>query len=184
MRTRPNGFTLVELMVTLAVLAILVGFAVPAYNTFTRNQRLDAARDALLNGLLQARAEAVSRNKAVSLCASADGGSCLATADFASGWIVYEDGKTDDTTQLGTLIRREGGRRQVSIRVRPADSTATPRTFFRYTPTGVSTYGGTPLTRHVISICDPDNQVAPRALIIETTTGQVRTGGAGDADCS
>ena len=65
-----RGFTLVELGVTLTVLAILVGLAVPSFANMTQRNRLTAAANELVAALQTARVEAVSRGQSVALCPS------------------------------------------------------------------------------------------------------------------
>jgi prepilin-type N-terminal cleavage/methylation domain-containing protein len=69
---RPLGFTLLELMVTIFVVAILFGFGVPSFQEFQRNNAIAAAANDLVSATLAARAEAVKRQVPVTLCASAN----------------------------------------------------------------------------------------------------------------
>ncbi|MDX8385045.1 MAG: GspH/FimT family pseudopilin [Gallionella sp.] len=61
-RSSSNGFTLIELMVGLIVIAILMSLAVPSFSTWMQNSQIRNAAESVLNGLQRARAEAVSRN--------------------------------------------------------------------------------------------------------------------------
>lgn len=63
---RSRGFTLVELMVTITLLAILLGLAVPGFTTWIRNTRVRTTASVLQDGLRLAQAEAVRRNRTVS----------------------------------------------------------------------------------------------------------------------
>lgn len=84
------GFGLVELLVTLAVLAILVVAAVPGFRDTIRRNRVGAASNALLADLHYARAEAINRGQLVSLCPSSDGSSCTPDGSaWEAGWLVY-----------------------------------------------------------------------------------------------
>ena len=69
-KSRPGGFTLVELMVTLTVLAILVGVALPSFRDMILNNRRTAIVNDLVSSLLLARSEAIKRGQPVSVCAS------------------------------------------------------------------------------------------------------------------
>jgi len=60
-----RGFTLVELMVTLTLAGVLLGLAMPSFGTWTRNAQVRTVSDSLQNGLRQAQAEAVRRNRQV-----------------------------------------------------------------------------------------------------------------------
>ena len=67
-RMRPNlaqGFTLVELMVGIAVLATLLTLAYPSYTSFIQNSQIRTTAESVLNGLQLARAEAIRRNESV-----------------------------------------------------------------------------------------------------------------------
>lgn len=75
-RTPSRGFTLVELAVTLAVLAILVTMAVPAFTTLINGNRLTAQANELVADVQAARSEAVRRNQRVTLCPSTDNATC------------------------------------------------------------------------------------------------------------
>lgn len=94
MRTRTSrgiarGFTILELMVTILVAAILVMIAAPSFRTALQRHRVQAAADDLQAAIQYARTEAVLRATYVSLCASADAASCAATTTYETGWLVY-----------------------------------------------------------------------------------------------
>lgn len=86
---KSRGFTLVELAVALAVLAILLMLAMPAFGQWLRNQRVRAGAESVLAGLQLAKAEALKRNTTVrfSLVSSLSTGcSLIATSSDVSQW--------------------------------------------------------------------------------------------------
>ena len=64
---RQGGFTLVEIMISIVVLALLIMVGIPSFTLFIQNSRTRAAADGLLNGLQTARNEAIRRNQCVQL---------------------------------------------------------------------------------------------------------------------
>lgn len=86
---RLDGFTLLELMVTLAVAAILVTIAIPSYRGLVQRNALTASVNDLVGDLNYARSEAVTRGQSVYLCQSSDQASCTGDSDWGKGWIVY-----------------------------------------------------------------------------------------------
>lgn len=89
-RRRMRGFTLLEMMVTLAVAAILVTLAVPSFNEAMLGSKLNTQANNFVASVQLARSEAIKRNAAVTLCASSNGTSC--TGAWGDGWIVLANG--------------------------------------------------------------------------------------------
>ena len=109
---RNSGFTLIELMVTISVLAILLGIAVPSFQGFILNSRLTATTNDLASALAVARSEAVKRATRVTVCKTANSGSanptCSTTANWQDGWIVFVDGGVAgavDGTDSSNILR-------------------------------------------------------------------------------
>lgn len=67
-----SGFSLIEMLIGIAILAILASFAMPSFNVWLQNAQIRNAAESISNGLQRARAEAVSRNADVEFVVSAD----------------------------------------------------------------------------------------------------------------
>jgi type IV fimbrial biogenesis protein FimT len=103
-----RGFTLIELMVTLAVATILITVAIPGFRTIIQNNRVAAQSNDLLTALTLARSEALKRGVQVSVCSSDDQTDCDAApgTDWVNGWIVFVDDNADGNKDGGELLIR------------------------------------------------------------------------------
>jgi type IV fimbrial biogenesis protein FimT len=91
---RARGFTLIELIITIVLLAIFVALAVPAFRTLILNNQRAAQVNAMVTSLTIARAEAVKRGTRARVCISdgADPPDCdAASTDWEDGWLVIAD---------------------------------------------------------------------------------------------
>lgn len=89
-RARASGFTLIELMITIALAAILVTLGAPAFREALQNNRAAAQTNNLVAALSLARSEAVRRGAAVSVCPSSNQAACDdGGTDWSVGWIVF-----------------------------------------------------------------------------------------------
>ena len=90
-----HGFTLIELIITVTVAAVLVAVAAPNMSEFVKNNARVTRVNTMVTALNYARGEAVSRNARVTLCKSAgpdfDACAAVGTGDFENGWIVFLD---------------------------------------------------------------------------------------------
>lgn len=89
--TRVRGFTLIELMITVAIVAILAMVAAPSFSQAILSAKLNGYANNFMASAQLARSEAIKRNSTVRLCRSADGVSCAATGNWKQGWIVFHD---------------------------------------------------------------------------------------------
>ena len=99
-----SGFTLIELMVVVAVLAIMLSIAVPGMQRTVSNTRLRAEASRLLSALNLARSEAIARNGLVSVCPSSFGSDGIArcSKSYADGWIVFSNRDKDRVVDAGS----------------------------------------------------------------------------------
>ncbi len=90
---KASGFTLIELIVVVALIAILTVIATPPLQSMVRNNRAAAQANQLVSALHIARSEAIARGASVSLCARSGSGSDCASGngDWAQGWLVFAD---------------------------------------------------------------------------------------------
>lgn len=102
---RAAGFTLIELMFVVALVAVLLSIGAPALQTMVINNRISTAAGDLMADLTFARATAISRTQRVGLCASSDQATCNGTS-WSQGWVIYVDANSNSNFDTGeTLVR-------------------------------------------------------------------------------
>ena len=182
MHTNPKpdqGFTLTELMVTLAVLVTLFTLGVPSMTTTIRNNQLITQSDRLFDALDFARTEAVKRRSHVVICKSSDGASCAETGSWTQGWVLFEDTNSNATVDETEGVLRSntdfaGTDVQIEASTAIADFVAFQSTGSARKPDGTAQSG-------LLVMCDErgfgDYARAVRLL----QTGQVRLAKASDA---
>lgn len=97
-----RGFTLVELMVTIAIVAILAMVAVPSFQGAMLSSKLNTLANNFVASAQLARSEAIKRNATVTLCASTDSASC--SGSWNNGWLVFHDANDNDAVDASEVI--------------------------------------------------------------------------------
>ncbi len=98
---RQTGFTVIELMVTIALAAILAAVAIPGMRSMITASQVSSLGSEFVLGATHARAEAIARNRCVTMCITADPNAdtpvCTdTTTDWNSGWIIFANPKCDN----------------------------------------------------------------------------------------
>lgn len=141
--TSRRGFTLIELIVTVAIAGIVIAMAVPAYTTMTQNNRQTAYINDLARALYLARSEAISNNQNVVVCESDDTAStpsCSASNTWQTGWLMFIDADGDNAYDEADEILLKVGRNITDTNhtlVRSVFGGGSVN-FIRYSPTGIT----------------------------------------------
>jgi type IV fimbrial biogenesis protein FimT len=161
-----RGVTLVELMVALAVLAILIGLAAPSLERVVAGQRASAAVNTVVGSFQQARMRAVARAGHVGLCPSPDGVACSGGLAWHRGWLGWDDVNGNRQLDPGEPVHAR--HEALPEGVLAHSSIGRPRLHYR--PDGSA--DGSNLT---LTVCLPRSPGRGRAVIVNNA-GRPRTG--------
>lgn len=167
-----KGFTLIEMMITLVIAAILITAAVPNFKEFIINNKLTTQVNAFITALHVARAEAIKRNLAVTVCKSEDGASCSDNANgFEQGWLIFTDQQNRGTVDVSeTVINFNQGMPQgMSLKCINKETDALCQDGEKKITYGI---GGTSASNMTLRLCQQGSQTGRRIFI--NTTGRVR----------
>jgi type IV fimbrial biogenesis protein FimT len=132
MRPTERGLTLLELITTVAIIAILAGVAVPGFGALRDRTRASTTAHSLTASLMAARMAAISRRHPVSVCPSRGGDACDGAGSWSDGWIVFADpGRAGQPSSPAAVLTRVDGLGE-GLRV----SGSRGRDLVRYQPDG------------------------------------------------
>lgn len=159
-----QGLTLIELAVCLAVLAICIGLAIPAFHSFVQKNRSDTATYLLTSLFASARATAITYRRITSVCPTdGDAPRCTSDGDWTRGWLMFTDSDGDrQPNSPDDILRHERSPLHASLRMR--SSTGRPQ--LRYLPDGRS--AGSNLT---VRICGQSELLVE---VLVNNAGRVR----------
>jgi type IV fimbrial biogenesis protein FimT len=152
------GFTLYELLITVLVIGVILSFAVPNMQDFTRNSRMTSTANDMHAAFHLARSESSRAKSNITICPSADGASCGGT--WEDGYIVFVDDDGDLTVDGGTdsvLRRHDEVAEGVSLAI------ADDATYFSYASTGLGrpNVGGNTAISQVVMCDERGNVIGP-----------------------
>lgn len=109
---RYKGFTLIEMMVAIAVAAVLLAIAIPGMQALSRKSQQRNAIGDISSMVARARSEAATRYQPITICATADQSTCSGAATWETGWLMFVDldsdqqrsGTGEDIVQVGVAL--------------------------------------------------------------------------------
>lgn len=171
------GFTLIELMIVIVIVAIFVTVGVPSFQNMIKDNRLVTQANRLVSSLQLARSEALKLGTPVSVCRTTNGTTCAGVGEsWESGWLVFVDTNANGDVD-GERIISSNGALSAGNTLRAA---APFNDFVNYQPNGLqSAANGT------FRVCDggsPDTSKGKRVVV--SPTGHVQTMTGGIASCT
>jgi type IV fimbrial biogenesis protein FimT len=165
MGTKVRGFTLIEMTLTVAILAVCAAVAAPVMGEVLERQRAGAAMGALATQMQLARMSAITYRQPAILCPSRDGAACDGSTDWSGGWMVFLDRDGNRAPDADDeILRVETGPMSPTLRL----VGTVGRTQLRYLPDGRS--AGTNLT---VSVCNDEGSLL--GAVIVNNAGRPRT---------
>lgn len=155
--SRQHGLTLLELLVTLAIAAIVLSQALPAFSALVAHNRRTTVLNRFVTALQYARSESLKRGDYVALCKSADGVQCMSSSYWDEGWLVFVDDDRDRTYDASETLLRQFPALDSGMLARAN------RNVFTLRPFGLRSTNGT------FTVCSAEATVKPRAVIVSVT---------------
>jgi type IV fimbrial biogenesis protein FimT len=170
-RKRSHGMSLIEMIVTLCVAAVLLTGAAAAFNHIGLSMKLSGFSNAFVSQLYLARSEAIKRNSRVVMCKSADGIQCATAGGWEQGWMVFHDANNNGLREPGETLIRRGDPLPKGYRV------AGNMTVARYV--SFSPFGGTRLTSGAfqagtITLCKESDSPSEARQVVINSVGRPR----------
>ena len=183
--TKLRGFTLVEILVVIAIIAILTSVAAPSFNNVIKSNRMTSAVNSFLADMRFARSEAMRRGGNVVLCRSdspeASPPTCATTTGtngWASGWVVYVDQNNNGAIETAEVLRVQGPITTIDSIMQTSSGGA--RNSLAFTATGRFTLSSTLSLQFGGS--NFSNEI--QRIICVSVGGRARVAGDGYANCN
>jgi type IV fimbrial biogenesis protein FimT len=171
-RTIKNGgFTLVEILVVVVILAVLMSVAVPLLSDAVKSMRLTSAVNHVFSSLILTRSEAIKRTSRAAMCKSDTGSSCATAGGWEQGWIVFHDANGNGLLDAEeSIIHRQsplGGNLKISGNSPVAN-------YVSFTPMGTSRYTYGAFQAGTITVCNVSGAKAEARQLVLHSSGRPR----------
>lgn len=176
-----QGFTLIELMLVIAVASVLLGFGIPSMTALMNSNKLTAASNALLSSMRLARSEAFKRNGRVVLCKSRDGASCITTGGWEQGWIVFHDADGNGEHDQAEVIIERGNPLPDTLRL---TGNSTVARYVSFVATGAARMAGGGFQAGTVTVCNLSATGGEARQIVLNAVGRPRVQRVAVASCA
>ncbi|WP_036134632.1 GspH/FimT family pseudopilin [Marinobacter nitratireducens] len=173
---RHSGFTLIELIIAIIILAIVATYAVPSFQQTVMNNRLTSQINEVSSLIAYARSEASKlRSGVITACSSTDSASCAGSSAWETGWIIFSDFDGDRTVDNGDgdELLKVGGALSGGNTFRIVDLTSDSGGYVQFASNGFPIPSATGNAAGTFVICDDRGAIEARAVVINVS-GQTR----------
>lgn len=163
-----KGFTLIELMITIVIVAVLLSLAGPSFVELVKTNRVQTSTDMFYTTLIAARSEALKRNQPVVICKSINGADCSTDTGvgWEQGWLIYADEDADNALDSGEPVITVREALPAGYTLRPNGSNFDNRLTYRQ--------DGTVSGNGTFALCDSDGDLDRAREVIIQNTGRPR----------
>jgi type IV fimbrial biogenesis protein FimT len=169
---KQSGITLLELLVVLAVSAILLTIGILSFSSIASTTRLTSATNSMVASLHLARSEAIKRNSRTVLCPSITGSTCAASGGWHQGWLVFHDSNNNAALDAGEAVI-------LARQAQPAGLLLTGNThvskYISYTPSGATRTISGVLQVGTLTVCNESVASGTAREVVISSTGRPRT---------
>lgn len=159
----PRGFTLLELLVVVAMVAVLAALGLPAMGRIVDSARLTMFANDFLSSMYLARSEAIKYRGRSTLCKSRNGTSCAATGGWEQGWIVFRDANNDGNVDPGEHVIHYTQALPSGFRLTGNQNIAS---YISFAPTGRTRMVSGAFQAGTLTLCKQAAELAARQIVI------------------
>jgi len=171
-RSLGAGFTLIEVLVVLALVSILMSLAAPSLAAMVNSMRLTVAVNSLFSSLMLARSEAIKRGARVVVCKSASGTACITTGGWEQGWIVFHDANNNGKRDVGEVLLLQQQALPSSVRL---SGNSPFVNYVSYTAIGTTSYVSGAFQAGTLTACSESATQGDARQIVISSAGRPRT---------
>jgi type IV fimbrial biogenesis protein FimT len=179
-----SGYTLIELMAILSVIAIVLATGLPLMSIFFQGNRMVSNTNEIVAGLHIARSEAIKQQMRVTMCQSTNRATCAGTGSWEDGFIVFQDPNGNATVDGGErILRINTGADGKQVTVRSDDGGSNQiKNAVTFTSRGLPKLLNGTSTSGTFRVCDSrgkrmntDNETTVARGVVLSISGRVRT---------
>ena len=169
---KQSGATLMELMVVLAIAAILLAVAIPGFASLYQASLLSSVTNELVSSLHLTRSEAIKRRSRAVMCPSATGTSCAGSGGWHQGWVVFHDPNNNAALDAGETVILARPGLPAGFRV---TGNAPVSRYVSYTPAGGAKLISGAFQAGTLTLCNDSGAGNAARQSVISSTGRPRT---------